>query len=177
MAHRPLVSVGNAANNGPARRYGWLSGSEKAFEMPESRTNKSPSRPGITAALDALALPDSSALVVPTMDHLSPDNTIREELLRQVKRTGAQVLVVVQDANETTRGIELPGARASPTTAVSRNDKPAVAVPRPSRRDCRPVVRPAALDISPGPVAPVNHTTYPHAAISATNKPTPNANG
>lgn len=51
-------------------------------------------RPGFAAALDALALPDSAALVVPTEGHVSPNDTVREGLLRQVKRTGANVLMV-----------------------------------------------------------------------------------
>src|SRR5712664_3714284 len=38
-------------------------------------------RPGFAAALDALALPDSTALVVPTKGHVSPNDTVREGLL------------------------------------------------------------------------------------------------
>lgn len=51
-------------------------------------------RPGFTAALDALALPTSHALLVPTLEHLSPDRIIRQGLHRQIKRTGAKLLTL-----------------------------------------------------------------------------------
>lgn len=52
------------------------------------------SRPGFTAALDALALPTSHALLVPALGHLSPDGVVREGLMRLVRRTGATLLVM-----------------------------------------------------------------------------------
>jgi resolvase-like protein len=53
-------------------------------------------RPGFAAVLDALALPDSVALVVPDLNHLSHAEVVREALVRSVRRTGAKVLVAHQ---------------------------------------------------------------------------------
>jgi len=55
-------------------------------------------RPGFAAVLDALALPDSVALVVPDLDHLSPDSLVREGLVRSVRRTGAKIIVAGEQA-------------------------------------------------------------------------------
>jgi hypothetical protein len=52
------------------------------------------SRPGFTVALDVLALPTSYALLVPALAHLSPQEVIREGLIRLVRRTGAQLFVI-----------------------------------------------------------------------------------
>jgi hypothetical protein len=51
-------------------------------------------RPGFTAALDALALPTSHALLVPALGHLSTHEVVREGLIRLVRRTGARLLVM-----------------------------------------------------------------------------------
>lgn len=51
-------------------------------------------RPGFSALLDALALPESTHLVVPDLYHLSPNDTIRDGLSRQINRTGVTVAVV-----------------------------------------------------------------------------------
>ncbi len=53
-------------------------------------------RPGLVAVLDALALPETFALVVPDLDHLSRDDVIRKDLVRSVRRTGAKVLTIRQ---------------------------------------------------------------------------------
>ncbi|MGH3624936.1 MAG: recombinase family protein [Sciscionella sp.] len=50
-------------------------------------------RPGFAGALDALVLPASTALVVPSLAHLSPDATVRAALASMVRRAGAQVVV------------------------------------------------------------------------------------
>ncbi|MGH3623628.1 MAG: recombinase family protein [Sciscionella sp.] len=47
-------------------------------------------RPGFAAALDALALPDSMALVVPSLTHLSPDEAVRAVLASMVRRAGRE---------------------------------------------------------------------------------------
>jgi hypothetical protein len=51
-------------------------------------------RGGFTGLLDVLALPDSTTLVVPDLNYVSPQAAVREGLLRQVKRTGCSVLVI-----------------------------------------------------------------------------------
>ena len=51
-------------------------------------------RPGFAGALDALVLPESTALVVPSPAHLSPDATVRAVLASMVRRAGAKIAVV-----------------------------------------------------------------------------------
>jgi hypothetical protein len=51
-------------------------------------------RAGFTAALDALKLPSSYALLVPTLADLSTDEVVRQGLVRLVRRTGAKLLVL-----------------------------------------------------------------------------------
>jgi DNA invertase Pin-like site-specific DNA recombinase len=50
-------------------------------------------RPGFAGVLDALALPESTSLVVPSLDHLSPDTAVRSALISMVRRAGATVVV------------------------------------------------------------------------------------
>ncbi|MGH3624841.1 MAG: recombinase family protein [Sciscionella sp.] len=50
-------------------------------------------RPGFAGALDVLALPEHTTLVVPSLEHLSPDTTVRAALTSMVRRTGATVVV------------------------------------------------------------------------------------
>lgn len=50
-------------------------------------------RPGFAALLDVLALPESTHLVVPDLDHLSEDGTVRSGLVRQVERRGITLVV------------------------------------------------------------------------------------
>lgn len=51
-------------------------------------------RAGFTAALDALGLPDSFALLVPTREHLSPLAPVELCLQRLVARTGSRIILV-----------------------------------------------------------------------------------
>lgn len=51
-------------------------------------------RPGFTAALDALSVRTSHALLVPALGHLSTNNVVRDGLIRMVRRTGAKLLVM-----------------------------------------------------------------------------------
>lgn len=50
-------------------------------------------RPGFAGLLDALAVTAHARLVTADLNHLSPFEAIREGLLRQVRRTGARLLV------------------------------------------------------------------------------------
>jgi hypothetical protein len=50
-------------------------------------------RPGFAGLLDALAVTRDVRLVIPDSNHLSPYEAVREGLLRQVRRTGARLLV------------------------------------------------------------------------------------
>ncbi|MGH3623421.1 MAG: recombinase family protein [Sciscionella sp.] len=50
-------------------------------------------RPGLARALDVLALPASTTLVVPSLTHLSPDEAVRAALTSMVQRVGAKVVV------------------------------------------------------------------------------------
>jgi DNA invertase Pin-like site-specific DNA recombinase len=66
-------------------------------------------RVGFTAVLDVLRLPSSALLVVPSLEHLSPDALVREGLLRQVQRTGARLVVVDEHQDQ---GTAKPGRRS-----------------------------------------------------------------
>jgi DNA invertase Pin-like site-specific DNA recombinase len=79
-------------------------------------------RPGWTGLLDALGLPEATTLVVLDLDHLSPHEVIREGLLRQVRRTGAELRVMGDESTE-------PTAETRARTADG-NPKPADARPR-----------------------------------------------
>jgi hypothetical protein len=57
-------------------------------------------RPGFAAALAALEEPGVSALVLPTVTHLSDDPLVRQGLLRTVARTGVDVLTVYRDTKD-----------------------------------------------------------------------------
>ncbi|MGH3623258.1 MAG: recombinase family protein [Sciscionella sp.] len=50
-------------------------------------------RPGFAGALDVLALPASTTLVVPSLEHLSPEEAVRAALASMVRRAGATVVV------------------------------------------------------------------------------------
>jgi DNA invertase Pin-like site-specific DNA recombinase len=60
-------------------------------------------RPGFAAALDALALPEAIALIVPNLDHLSPHADVREALARSVRRTGAKIITAHESADTSQR--------------------------------------------------------------------------
>lgn len=68
-------------------------------------------RPGFAAALDALALPESTTLVVASLDHLSPDETVRAALMSMVRRVGARVVVAEAAMDEPTATPEPGTAR------------------------------------------------------------------
>jgi hypothetical protein len=55
-------------------------------------------RPGFAGLLDASSVSTDARLVTPDLSHLSPFGVIREGLLRQVRRTGAR-LVVTPEVN------------------------------------------------------------------------------
>lgn len=55
-------------------------------------------RPGFAGLLDALTVSTDARLVTPDLGHLSPSCVIREGLLRQVRRTGAR-LIVTREVN------------------------------------------------------------------------------
>lgn len=56
-------------------------------------------RPGFSALLDVLALPESTHLVVPELDYLSADDTIRSGLVRQVERRGVSLVALHQQTD------------------------------------------------------------------------------
>lgn len=56
-------------------------------------------RPGFAGLLDALALPDNAAVVVPDLTHLSTDVGVRHTLQYHVRRTGACLLAVRDTTN------------------------------------------------------------------------------
>ncbi|MGH4022295.1 MAG: hypothetical protein ACRDT0_24285 [Pseudonocardiaceae bacterium] len=63
-------------------------------------------RTGFTGLLDVLQLPEAHSVVVPTLGHMSSHELVREALVRMVKRTGAQ-LIVLDEANASTASGEL----------------------------------------------------------------------
>jgi hypothetical protein len=76
-------------------------------------------RIGFTTALAALKLPQVSALVLPTLSHISDDPVVRQGLLRLVARTGVDVLTVYrEEATTSTLRAELAAAqRRHPSNA------------------------------------------------------------
>jgi DNA invertase Pin-like site-specific DNA recombinase len=56
-------------------------------------------RPGFSALLDVLALTESTHLVVPELDHLSGDKTVRSGLVRQVGRRGITLVVACRQTD------------------------------------------------------------------------------
>lgn len=66
-------------------------------------TDEQFARTGFTDLLDAIHLNEASAVVVPTLDHLSPNGSIREGLRTSVEQLGARVLVA-HDETGTVRG-------------------------------------------------------------------------
>jgi DNA invertase Pin-like site-specific DNA recombinase len=62
-------------------------------------------RSGFAGALDALVLPESTALVVPSLEHLSPDDAVRAALTSMVRRAGARVVAAEDSTDEPTTDV------------------------------------------------------------------------
>lgn len=60
----------------------------------DTGTGGAGSRPGLAGLCDVLRLPDSFAVVMVGMGHLSPDGRMAGQLMRQIRDTGARLLVV-----------------------------------------------------------------------------------
>lgn len=60
----------------------------------DTGTGDAASRPGLAGLYDVLRLPDSFAVVMVGMGHLSPDGRMAEQVMRQIRDTGARLLVV-----------------------------------------------------------------------------------
>ncbi len=73
-------------------------------------------RPGFTAALDALRLPDSDTLLVLNRDHLSTVSTVATRLRSELHRTGARLRIKNEAAPAACRGA------ATDATDVDRDD-------------------------------------------------------
>ncbi|ONI91753.1 hypothetical protein ALI22I_07775 [Saccharothrix sp. ALI-22-I] len=60
-------------------------------------------RPGLAGLLDALSLPDSYAVVTPTVAHLSTDHAALDVLHRSISHTGSR-LFVIHDTSRDPKG-------------------------------------------------------------------------